>query len=222
MRTYLLAILILATAACGGDKKPPKSADDVPAPASTEAPKEDMPAPSKDAFDPTTPPGTDTAAATPSGVITVAPFKLVPAKKNAKALELKSDGSVVADGKTVATIKGDQVNEPSGMTMVTVGIDGSLVGQNVKPGWKFSGDELANDDGSKIAVGDDGAITATKKDGKSETLGKIEGGTTAKRAALLSVLLWVSTPAAAAPPPAAAKPAAKPAAAKPAAAKPKK
>lgn len=202
MRNSLLVLLVLATAACGGsDKKPALSADDV---ANTpESQNEDMPAPPAKETEATAPAETTPAPDAPAGgAIKIAAFKLVPSKKNAKSVEIKADGSIVSDGKTVATIKGDQVNEPSGMTMVTVGIDGSLVGANVKPGWKFSGDELDNEDGSKLSVGDDGTITSTNKDGKSETIGKVEGDTSAKRAALISVLLWAppsAAPAKAAP-----------------------
>src|SRR5262249_36213108 len=98
------------------------------------------------------------------------------------------------DGKPAAKMKGDQVDSVGGTSMLTIGVDGSLVGNGVKPGYKFEGDDLSGENGLKLTVGDDGTITATK-DGKSEEVGKAEGGSSAKRAALVCAVLWMNVPA---------------------------
>ena len=125
-----------------------------------------------------------------------AAMKLSPVKKGKtdKPVEVKDDGSVLIDGKPAAKIKGDQVDSTGGTSMLTIGVDGSLVGNGVKAGYKFEGDELVHESGLKLAVADDGTITASK-DGKSEPVAKTEGGAaSAKRAALVAAVLWLTLP----------------------------
>jgi hypothetical protein len=99
--------------------------------------------------------------------------------------------------------------------MVTVGVDGSLVGNGVNAGYKFEGDDLVNENGVKLSVSDDGTINATK-DGKTEALAKTDGkAASAKRAALIATVLWLTVPSggatkAGAKPAGGAKPAAGP------------
>jgi hypothetical protein len=200
MRTLkaLSAVAVLAVLqACGGEPKPAHSPEPTLTSDSSQA---DMPAaPADKASEPATEdkPGADAQ----SGIIKVAAMKLVPAKKGKddKAVELKADGTITVDGKPFAKVAGDQVDAlDGGGTLVTVGIDGSLVGQAVKPGFKFDGDDLVTDTGAKLSIGDDGTLTSTKDD-KAETLGKLEGGEQAKRAALIVAVLTMKTTAPAVP-----------------------
>jgi len=191
----VLSVLVLsiAASACGADKTHAKSPESNAGITETSA-KEDMPAAPTEK---TEVPPADVKAAGPGpagGVIKVAAMKFAPAKKgkNDKAVELKDDGTVTVDGKPAAKIKGDQVDSTGGTSMLTVGIDGSLVGNGVKPGFKFEGDDLAGENGVKLSVGDDGTITSTK-DGKSEPIAKVEGGAAAKRAALIVTVLYLTT-----------------------------
>lgn len=200
MKTLLASALLLslAVAACGGDQQPAKSPDGNAGITETSSTKEDLPpAPAKEG-DPAAAPVAETAAPaapTAGGVIKLAALKVTPAKKGKdKAVELKEDGTVSIDGKPAAKIKGDQVDSTGGTSMLTVGVDGSLVGNGVKPGFKFEGDDLVTASGAKISVGEDGTITSTK-DGKSETLAKTEGGASAKRAALVVTVLYLTLPA---------------------------
>ena len=216
MRTTLAFVLAaFALTACGSDNKHAKSAADQPINDPSSA-KEDMPAAPAEHKDAADAPAAETPKETQSLAIKIAPMKLTPAKKG-KTFEVKADGTITADGKKVAKIAGDQIDATDGSgTIVTVSMDGSLVGQAVKPGLKLDGDDLVSDKGAKLSVGDDGAITATK-DGKSETLGKVEGAgaSQAKRtAALVAGVLMApasvtSTPAAAGPAPKASKDTAK-------------
>ncbi len=201
-RIFLASALlsVLALAACGGDQKHSKSPESSAGITETSA-KEDMPPPPAKEGDATTTPAAGGDAAKPAGgpaggVIKVAAMKLTPAKKgkNDKTIELKDDGSVNIDGKPAAKIKGDTVDSTGGTSMVTVGIDGSLVGNGVKPGYKFEGDDLVHENGSKLSVGEDGTITQSSKDGKSDAIGKAEGGGSAKRAALIAAVLWMTIP----------------------------
>ena len=189
-------VLSLGAAACGGDPKPAQSPESNAGITETSA-KEDMPPPPAKEGDAPAAPADETAAgAGPGGgVIKVAAMKLAPVKKgkNDKAVELKEDGTVTIDGKPAATIKGDQVDSTGGTSMLTIGVDGSLVGNGVKSGMKFEGDDVVSEGGVKLSVGEDGTITATK-DGKSEAIAKVEGGASAKRAALILAVLWMSVP----------------------------
>lgn len=198
IRLALSSILVvcsgLTVTACGGDDKQVKAPEASITETSTQ---EDMPPPpAKDG---------DTAAAPAEapaegpgavgGVIKIVAMKLTSAKKGKgdKAVELKEDGTVLVDGKPAATIKGDQVDSTGGTSMLTVGVDGSLVGNGVKPGFKLEGDEIVGESGVKLTVGDDGTITATK-DGKSEPIAKAENGAASKRAALVAAVLWMNIP----------------------------
>jgi hypothetical protein len=194
-RLFLASALVLSLIACGGDGKGPKSPESTNGITETSA-KEDMPPPPKDETSPATTAPTEKAPASggaAGGVIKLAAMKITPAKKGKddKPVELKMDGSVIIDGKPAAKIKGDEVDSAGGTSMLTVGVDGSLVGNGVKPGYKFEGDELSGEGGVKLSVGDDGTITLTK-DGKSEPVAKAEGGADAKRAALIATVLWVN------------------------------
>jgi hypothetical protein len=129
-------------------------------------------------------------------MLKLAPLKVTALKSGAKdkPVELKADGTVIVDGKAVAKIKGDEVDSLEGTSMVTVGVTGALVGNGVKAGLKFDGDDVVGEDGLRLTIGDDGTVTGSK-DGKSEPLFKAEGGGSAKRAALVVALLWMTVPA---------------------------
>lgn len=198
MRTAQLvsAAVLVVLAACGGEKKPAQAPDPI---VGANAAQADMPpAPADKSSE--APPSEQPKAAADAQTLSIkfAPMKLVPAKpgKNDKPVELKADGAITVGGKTIAKISGDQVDAADGSgTLVTVGMDGSLVGQGIKPGFKFVGDELQGENGMKLSIGDDGSINATNKDGKQEVLGKMEGGEKAKRAAaLVTVLMMLGKP----------------------------
>lgn len=201
-----LVALSLFAAACGGDKKPASSPESITETSST---KEDMPPPPATEGSAPAEPKAEPKAEGPGaagGVIKVVAMKITPAKKGKdKAVELKDDGTVTIDGKPAAKMKGDSVDSSGGTSMVTVGVDGSLVGNGVKNGYKFDGDDLVHESGVKLSVADDGTINVTK-DGKTEALAKTDGkGASAKRAALIAAVLWMTIPSGGG---AAAKPAA--------------
>lgn len=202
----LAAVALLVLSACAADRKHGRSSEAPIAESSSSSEKSDMP-PAPADKSATTTGGEATPAAEPAApkmdiAIKIAPMKLTPAKKG-KTVEVKKDGTITADGKPVAKISGDQIDALDGSgTLVTVSMDGSLVGQAVKPGFKLDGDKLVSDKGFEVTVGDDGNVTSTK-DGKSETLAKVEGGADAKRTAVLVTTVLVAkpseTPAAGAP-----------------------
>ena len=197
-RLILAPVFVLAfvAAACGGDKKPAESPESNAGITETSATKEDMPPPPAKEGDVPEAQAKDEGPGAAGGMMKLAAMKLTPVKKGKtdKAVEVKDDGSVLIDGKPAATIKGDQVDSTGGTSMLTIGVDGSLVGNGVQPGYKFEGDDLVHESGMKLSVGDDGTITATK-DGKSEPVVKTEGGAaTAKRAALVAAVLWMTIP----------------------------
>jgi hypothetical protein len=201
-----LSFLSIGVVACGGQPKP-ASAPDANLAAAEGSTKEDMPAPKDGDGAGQTATAAEAPKAGPaaaSGVIKVSAMKVASLKKEkgkSPVLELKDDGTVVIDGKTAAKISGDQVDSAGGTSMLTVGVDGSLVGNAVQPGLKFEGDDLVSDKGAKYSVGDDGTVSVTKKDGKSEPIAKADGGAAAKRAALVLTVLYLNAqPEAAAAP----------------------
>lgn len=200
--------LSLAALACGGDN-PPAKAPESTAGITEQGAKEDMPAPptkeadaTKAADDKAAADKASTEKAAPSGMIALAAIKITP--KKGKAVELKADGNVNVDGKPLAKIAGDQVNDVGGPTLLTVGVDGGLVGSGVKGGPKFQGDELVLENGNKLSVADDGTLNLVKADGKTEALAKTDGGAAQKRTTLILAALWL-LPADAAKAPAAGK-----------------
>lgn len=213
-----LASLVLALVACGGEAKPAKSPEPIVGATDGKSDMPDMNGGKDSSADHDSGKGNDKKAdkaddkadkkadkgGPGGGMLTVAAMKWAPAKKPAKpaAIEVKQDGTVTVDGKTKAKIAGDQVTDDTGATVVTVSVDGSLVGSAFKSGlYKFQGDELAVENGDKVAMGDDGTVKVTKA-GKEEVLGKFEGATPAtKRAALVVFAMMVTD----APKPAAAK-----------------
>jgi hypothetical protein len=194
----LLAVAALfVLSACAADRKHARTSEAPIVAESSQA--SDMPAAPAEKTSATTDAPADSAAATPTKTetlaIKIAPMKLTPAKKG-KTVEVKKDGTITADGKPVAKIAGDQIDALDGSgTLVTVSMDGSLVGQSVRPGMKLEGDDLVSDQGIKVSLGEDGNVTSTK-DGKSETLAKAEGAADAKRTAVLVTTLLVAQPAA--------------------------
>lgn len=195
-----LASVVVALVACGGETKPAKSPEPVVGANDSKSDMPDMNGGKDSPADKDNGKGNDKKAEKAEdkggpggGMLTVAAMKWAPAKKGKsdKALEVKQDGTVTLDGKPAAKIAGDQMQDATGSTLVTVGVDGSLVGAGVKPGLKFQGDELTAESGAKVSVGEDGTVTLAKADGKSEPLGKFEGGASAKRAALLVTAMWL-------------------------------
>lgn len=209
----LFASFVLA--ACGGDKPEVKAPEgETPAVASN-APA-DMPAPAsttadKPADKPADAPADKPAAAPEKPSLAVAAMKFTP-KAKGKKIEVKADGSVMADGKAAGKIAGDHIEDASGKALVTLGTDGALAGEGLKAGAKMSGDDVVAEDGSKVTVGDDGTVTVQDGAKKPEQVGKFENVGSAKKTAALIVVAWMMPKAAAAP----AKPADKAAPAKPA------
>jgi hypothetical protein len=191
LRVLLAAVIVTfsATAACAGDRSGASSPESNAGITETSA-KADVPPASKAAPASAVPSSTIDGATIKFGAMKLAPAK--PGKTD-RSLEIKADGTIVLDGKPVAKFKGDRVDSIEGAPMATMSGTGVLAGSGVKPGLKFEGDDLVGDDGMKLSIGDDGTITASRA-GKSETIGKAEGGSSAKRAALIAAVLWMTIP----------------------------
>jgi hypothetical protein len=153
-RLRLALVLLFVTAAttgCGGDRKGARSPENPANQDTTEsASKEDMPpAPMTDiANAPVAPTDPHTSVGAAGGMLMIAPMKvsvLKPAKTD-KPVELAADGTVKVDGKPVAKIKGDEIGSTEGTSMLTVGVTGALVGNGVKQGLRFDGDDVVGDD----------------------------------------------------------------------------
>jgi hypothetical protein len=194
MRNLLLTLAPCAAAlllACGGgDNPPPNTADNAPSasapPADTTPPPppvDTTPAPSASA-----PPADTTPAPPPAPPpITVSALKFTASAPGFVSAELQADGSIVVKGKTVAKINNNEVDDPTGKALFTVGADGSLAGDGLEKKASFSGDDLTGDEGVKISIADDGTVSFTGPKGKTKKIGKIDNVGSAKRAAAIVV-----------------------------------
>lgn len=133
---------------------------------------------------PTPSPAAGPLVAQPGASITVAPITLTLTKERVKRIELKADGSIMADGKKVGMVSGADVKDTSGGTLFTVLADGSLKGDDLpNSNMRVVGDELVRGD-KRVTVADDGTIVVVGKGGV-ETVGKIDKGGRQKRTAVL-------------------------------------
>jgi hypothetical protein len=213
--------LALLTSACGSKPKP---AEDPTTTASTATPTaEDMPAaPATTGPSTTATPAADTAATpapaapAPTTLKIVALKLSVPAKDSKKlgykALEVKDDGSILADGKPRMKIVGGALRSSEDAPLFAIAEDGKVTDASGNDVGKFeSNDDLTLKDGGKLVVSDDGFVQLIDGKGKTNVLGpKFESAPAwAKReAALIGLTFNSPAPAAAAT---TAKPAAKPA-----------
>jgi len=200
MRTILSAGLVSLALACGGEPKPAREPEPV---IGANDGKADMPDPSGSKESPADHDrgkGKDEkveAAGPGGGMLTAAAMKWVPAKKgaNAATYEVKADGTILVSGKPKGKISGDQVLDDTGATLVTISVDGSLVGPSFTgSNAKLKGDDRLVSDETVLAIADDGTVKATRH-GKEETVGKFEGATPASKRAALVVLALSSSSA---------------------------
>lgn len=219
-KSAVLALVLSAVAACGGDKPVVKTPDTDPIPAAGATADMPPPAPTTASTDkPAAPEGTVSGIPDPNAAPTTLSLPPSTAKiamkgKKPANVELKTDGTVTNGGKAVAKVSGMKLESPDGKTLLAVEKDAVNTGDGAAYG-TFSGDELTiTKAGDKVSLGDDGTLTWTAG-GKANSLGKFEGAGNAKRAAVLAAAIVVAPPAADKPadkPTTAAKPADKPAA----------
>lgn len=184
IKPFALSAILLA-AACGGSDKPEPKAPETE-PVASAAPADLPPPPATAAVEPAPAP-----APAPEPVkLDVAAAKFTPAKtaKNAKAFEVKADGTVQSGGKPVLKVSGDHLEDATGKTVLTVGTDGTLTGADYKSGFKFQGDDIVSEDGAKVSVAEDGTVNGTFNK-KTDTLGKFDSASAKKTAALVSFVL---------------------------------
>ncbi|NUP14417.1 MAG: hypothetical protein HOW73_50955 [Polyangiaceae bacterium] len=199
MRMIIGSLAALVLCAACGDPEPAKTSDDVAAEttatATSTAP--DMPAEPVATAAPTetaqtaAPPPVEEAPALVFEGIKLKPTK--PAK--VKVIEVKPDGAVVADGKTIATFAKNEIRDEAGSAVFKVAKDGTVEAPGKAGAAKFNEtDDLTTPD-SKLTVGKDGAVSFEKTGGKPEKAPfKIEGLTDKnRRAAVLLTMYLMST-----------------------------
>jgi hypothetical protein len=211
LSALVIASVLALAAACGGKKdKPPVTPDETASKGDdggTDMPSSSGGSGDSDGGGGDKTAGGDVTAPPAKAPITVAAMKFTAAKgKKPKAIEVKGDGSVTADGKAAGKVAGDHIEDAAGKTLVSVSNDGAITGDSVKAGLKFAGDDVVDDSGAKIVtVGDDGTVTIASGK-KSDAVGKWDNASASKREAAVVAVAWQMPPAAAAP----AKPAGKP------------
>ncbi|HEY1957035.1 MAG TPA: hypothetical protein VGH28_15555 [Polyangiaceae bacterium] len=148
-----------------------------------------------------------TAPANPPLVVTA--MKLVLPKS--APIELKDDGSIVADGKTLAKFSGAELVDADGKTLVTVAADGNVDVIGGKHA-KFDDKDALAIGGGTIHIGDDGVITLIAPGGAPDKMSgkaKFTGfKPTARRAATVLFAAMASRTVSVSPPAATAGPAA--------------
>jgi len=130
---------------------------------------------------------TDTATATASASATpptpATPFTIVAMKATMTSkgkqhtLELKADGSVLADGKPSGKITNAELDDTGGQTLAYVTGDNTIKvsGQTSSSTAKFDDKDAITVDGNTIiSVADDGNVTLVGPDGKPDKSGKMK------------------------------------------------
>ncbi len=163
-------------------------------------------------------------ATPPAAPLTVSAMKLTSADGK-HTIDLKDDGSILADGKPVAKIAGATLQDKDGKTLVSVLADGTVKVEGGDRPAKFDDkDAIIMPDGAKMFIADDGTVKLYNPDGKEDKdSGKLKltgFKPTARRAGTVFVLTMmlsqpqqqptVSGPSSAAPTMSAKPPAKKP------------
>jgi len=183
----ILGSLLFTTVACGGGdppKEPPTTSSTTAEPPATTPPPAADPAPAPAPVADAKPAVEEPPALVFDGL------KVTPKGGKMKALEVKADGTVVSDGKTIATFSKNELHDDTGATAYAVKKDGTVEGSKVTKPVSFNDkDELGAEGKKWLSVGDDGAVKLEKDGGKSENAPyKVEGVTAKnKRAALLLI-----------------------------------
>jgi len=205
MRKTSIAIALILVG-CGSDP-PPKAQE--PTAASAPAPV-DTTAPATPAVENTTGSSASSAPASAAPAaddvrpIPLEPLKMTIAKKDDKALELKTDGTVaMKDGTVVAKVVKNEVQTPDGEWVVRLQKDGTFQsrtkkvdrkdGKVVGESWSDSSTgklndkgELTFDKGGKAWVDESGAIKLQGRAGPSDV--RIDGGPQSRRTGILLYL----------------------------------
>ena len=127
------------------------------------------------------------ALKTPGPPIEIEPFSAALTKDRFKKLELKADGSIVADGKKIAMVSGDEVDDVDGKMVFQIMSDGSLQGELLQNGKAVVKDNAIALGARKIAISDDGTIVLVGGKTGAENAGTISGGPTRRTQLLVLV-----------------------------------
>ena len=149
---------------------------------------------------------------TPKPTITASAFKITPNKgTKAKSVEVKADGSIMADGKADGKFTASELQDAEGKTVATVAQDGTISSPTMTATAKFNDKNDIEVDGKPvITIGDDGIVKIADAKGKAQPAPvKVEGlSADGRRAAALVVMEYLFKPVAAkSAPPAATPPA---------------
>jgi hypothetical protein len=136
------------------------------------------------------PPGSTASTAPPGPALVVVPMKLTIAMLKG-TLEIRKDGTAVADGKPFASISGPSLLDRDGKTLITVLADGTM--RLDGPSARFdAADSAVIDSGAKMTVRDDGVVQMFTPAGKADSMSgkmKFQGfKPAARRAATVFVL----------------------------------
>ncbi len=167
-------VLVFACGGGGGESAPPNTGSA----SATQAPS----APSSATTSATT---TATAAASSAAPIPTAPPLTVVAMKasmtsagKTHTLELKADGSLLADGKPAGKITGAEMDDTSGQTIVAINGDNTLKvsgASSQSSTAKLNDKDAIEVNGATIiSVADDGTVTVVGADGKPDPKGKMK------------------------------------------------
>lgn len=150
--------------ACGGGNSEGGGGGTTPsatAPATSAAPSASTAMTATATATATTPP---TPAAPP---LTVMAFKMTDAKSK-KTVEVKDDGSVMAEGKVVAKFVGAELQDKDGKSLMGVAADGSVTAMGQTKPAKFNDKDELLVGGGTIFIGDDGVLKLVGPDGKPD------------------------------------------------------
>jgi len=135
----------------------------------------------------------------PPPPLVVSAMKFMPGGGLKATIELKDDGSILANGKPAGKIVGAELHDKDGNLLISVAADGSVTLQGATKTPKFDDkDTLVTPDGATFSIDDKGVVKLTGADGKPDKdSGKVKITSfkpTARRAAIV-VLLGMLMPA---------------------------
>jgi hypothetical protein len=190
-----LSLLFVASAltvgsayACGGGD-PPKTSNDVSSATASSASTDVTPTTSASQ-------AATTAPAAEAPPLAVDGIKMVGKGKDGKAItiEVKADGSVTKDGKTLATFAKNELKDDTGKTMFVVDKDGKVTSPELTGGTMAFNDknDIQVDGKPAIAIADDGTPSVTSSTKTEKAPFKFEKlPANSKRAAALLVALML-------------------------------
>jgi hypothetical protein len=154
----------------------------------------DPPVQSPSVASPTLPPSAAASATSPADAALALPASSLRLTHGQHVIELTAAGDIVADGKSIARIRGAEVQALDGTTLLRIDPNGLVTGRDVSARVVLSKEgTISGEDGDRIAAGADGVIVRTRPDGTTRAGDyRLDGVTPETRRTGMALLLFAS------------------------------